>query len=268
MLKLFHGITSVCSIKVRIGLAEIGLDYESIVMDLQSGDQHDADYLRLNPDGVVPTLVDGDIVVVESSLILEYLDRVYNQSRLMPKRSALEVAARHWLLRCIAIHDAINTLTFCTTLRDQIVESKTPAEIGAMLAPMPNPMARKKRNELLEKGFESDYLYQAILHLDRMIRDMQGALTNNAWISGVQLGIVDIALIPYVDRLQRLGFEGLWQESRSGIAPWLAAMQARDSYKREVVEKINPELASRMRTGGGRYWPELQRRWLAVASST
>ena len=62
MLKLYHGITSVCSIKVRIGLAEIGLDYEDAVVDLQKGEQHDPDYVRLNPDHVVPTLVDGDRV--------------------------------------------------------------------------------------------------------------------------------------------------------------------------------------------------------------
>ena len=75
---LYHGITSVCSIKVGIGLAEIGLDYDSQTLNLQMGDQHDADYFALNPDVVVATLFDGDQVPVKSSLILEYLDREYN----------------------------------------------------------------------------------------------------------------------------------------------------------------------------------------------
>ena len=94
-MKLYHGITSVCSVKVRIGLAEIGLHYDSIVLDLPNGDQHDPDYLKLNPSGVVPTLVDGDLVLVESSLILEYLDRAYNDSKLMPRGRAAEYEARH-----------------------------------------------------------------------------------------------------------------------------------------------------------------------------
>ena len=128
MLKLYHGATSVCSQKVRVALAEIDLDYESELLDLQKGDQFAPDYMRLNPDAVVPTLVDGSLVLVESSLIAEYLDTTYNSSRLMPEDPALEARTRHWLLRCLAVHDAINTLTFSTANRDKILASKTPDE--------------------------------------------------------------------------------------------------------------------------------------------
>ena len=84
-MKLYHGITSVCSVKVRIGLAEIGLDYDEQTLDLQKGDQFDPAYLALNPNGVVPTLVDGDLILGESSLILEYLDREQNViTRIIP----------------------------------------------------------------------------------------------------------------------------------------------------------------------------------------
>ena len=136
MLKLYHFPTSVCSIKVRLGLAEIGLAYEETLINLPKGEQFEPGYLALNPDGVVPTLIDDDFVIVESSLILDYLDRQYNGSGLMPDSREGEVAARGWLLRTLSVHAAINSLTFSTGARDLTIATKTSDEIKAALERM------------------------------------------------------------------------------------------------------------------------------------
>ncbi|MEM7464146.1 MAG: glutathione S-transferase family protein, partial [Pseudomonadota bacterium] len=164
MLILYHGLTSVCSVKVRIGLAEIGLEYESHVLDLPKGDQHHPDYLKINPDAVVPTLVDDGLVLYESSLILEYLDREYNDGNLMPAGKAAEAGARLWLLRCLSVHDAVNSLSFSTAHRDRTLASKTAEEIAAMLANMPDPVKRMKRKDLLDNGLASVFVQQALLN--------------------------------------------------------------------------------------------------------
>ncbi len=262
-MKLYHGITSVCSVKVRIGLAEIGLDYESIVLDLPKGDQHDPNYLKLNPSGVVPTLVDDDLVLVESSLILEYLDREYNDRRLMPTGRAAEYTARHWLLRTLTAHDAVNSLSFSTAYRDRTLSSKTPDEIAAMLAKMPDPAKRMKRKDLLENGLSSVHVEQALRSLREIFADMARPLSAGDWISGPEFGIADIALVAYIDRVERLGFEGLWTSTEPRVGIWLAAMQARPSYQTEVSGRIDPEAAGKQRQAGREYWPELERRWRA-----
>ncbi len=63
MLKLYHGTTSVCAAKVRLVLYEKGMSFESELLNLQQGDQHKPDYLKLNPKAAVPTLVDGERVI-------------------------------------------------------------------------------------------------------------------------------------------------------------------------------------------------------------
>jgi len=83
-LKLYHSTTSVCAMKVRLALEEKALAWESELLSLQRGDQHDPAYLKLNPNGVVPTLVDEGRVVIESTLIIEYLDEAFPQAPLMP----------------------------------------------------------------------------------------------------------------------------------------------------------------------------------------
>ena len=63
MVTLYHGRTSVCSIKARLALAEKGVDWDGKLLTLR-GDQFDPAYMKLNPNAVVPTLVhDGKVII-------------------------------------------------------------------------------------------------------------------------------------------------------------------------------------------------------------
>jgi hypothetical protein len=68
MLDLYHNINAVCAQKVRIALAEKGLTVQEHLMTLR-GDQTEVGYLKLNPLGVVPTLLhDGEPIIADSVL--------------------------------------------------------------------------------------------------------------------------------------------------------------------------------------------------------
>ncbi|MFD0981072.1 glutathione S-transferase family protein [Tropicimonas aquimaris] len=261
MRKLYHGPTSVCSQKVRVALAEIGLDYESQMLDLQKGDQFAPAYMRLNPEAVVPTLIDRDLVLVESSLIAEYLDKTYNGSAFMPDDPGLEMRVRHWLLRCLAVHAAINTLSFSTFMRDKALETKSLKEIEAAISRMPDPVLRAKRRDLYANALKSDHVAQALRHLLRTFEDMSEHIGGGAWVSGPAFGLADIGLVSYIDRLDRLGFSGLWTDDFPMIATWLDAMRARTSYAVAIAEFIPEATALAQRAGGAVHWPMLALRW-------
>jgi len=84
LLELYHGRTSTCAQKARLVLAEKGLDWKGHLMTLR-GDQLDPAYLKLTPNGVVPTLIHDGNVVIESAVIMHYLDEVFPQPALMPE---------------------------------------------------------------------------------------------------------------------------------------------------------------------------------------
>lgn len=268
MLKLYHGATSVCSQKVRVALAEIDLDYEGVLLDLPKGDQFAPDYMRLNPDGVVPTLIDADLVLVESSLIAEYLDRTYNGGRFMPKDAKRQTRVRHWLLRCLSVHAAINTLSFSTLMRDKALATKTPEEIEAAILRMPDPIQRNKRRDLNANGLKSDYVEQALQHLLRTFRDMTTDIGKGTWISGPGFGLADIGLVAYVDRLDRLGFAGLWSDAFPAVSTWLETMRARSSYVSAIQGFIPEAMAQSQREAGSKHWPELRDRWNSIKRPT
>ncbi len=83
MLKLYHGRTSVCSVKARLALVEKERRFESQLLTLQ-GDQYAPEYMKLNPNAVVPTLVDGNRVIIESTVIMHYVNDLSSDPPLMP----------------------------------------------------------------------------------------------------------------------------------------------------------------------------------------
>ena len=73
-LVLYDFGNSVCCQKVRITLRAKGLEWEAIRVDLFKAEQYDQKYLKLNPKGVVPTLVHDGKPVIELTLICEYIE--------------------------------------------------------------------------------------------------------------------------------------------------------------------------------------------------
>ena len=80
MIELYHNDMSVCAQKVRFALAEKQLSWESHHLNLRAGDQQQPEYLKLNANALVPTLVDNGTVIIESTVINEYLDDTYPAS--------------------------------------------------------------------------------------------------------------------------------------------------------------------------------------------
>jgi maleylacetoacetate isomerase len=94
-MKLYTYWRSQAAFRVRIALGLKGLAMEKITLDLLAGDQFAADYQTLNPEGVVPTLLDGDgAPLVQSLAILEYLDEKYPTPPLLPQDLRARAHAR------------------------------------------------------------------------------------------------------------------------------------------------------------------------------
>ena len=74
--------------KVRVVLAEKDLEFERVHVDLHKQEQRSPEFLKLNPYGRVPVLIDEDIVIYDSTIIDEYLDEEYPNPPLMPEDSA------------------------------------------------------------------------------------------------------------------------------------------------------------------------------------
>jgi len=257
---LYHAGSSVCSQKARLAFAEKGVAWESRDLDMTRGEHQTPEYLKLNPNGVVPTLITDDGEVIrESSVIIEYVDTLSGPA-LMPAGGDRLWKTRLWLIRCIEIHAAINSLTFATIVREQILGSMTPEMVEDWLARTPNGEIRHKRRDLMQNGAKSAYVDGAINILDGMYRDMSAALANGPWLMGADYSLADCALLAYADRVRRLGLAGLYENRFDHIAEWIERSRARPSYKSAIQDYYDDNAEAAYHAAGSRAWPDIASR--------
>jgi glutathione S-transferase len=82
--------------RVRLTAAVLGLEFEEKLLDFAKGEHKNPEYLALNPNGAVPTLVDGDFVLTESRSIMQYLASKKPESGLLPKDEAARADVTRW----------------------------------------------------------------------------------------------------------------------------------------------------------------------------
>ena len=121
MITLYDFGNSVCCQKVRITLRAKGLDWQAIKVDLFKSEQYDPAYLKLNPKGVVPTLVHDGKPVIESTLICEYLDETFPDPPLIPADPWLRTRMRLWSKMVDeGLHDGVTEISFSAMFRERM----------------------------------------------------------------------------------------------------------------------------------------------------
>ncbi len=151
-MRLYHNPISSCSQKVRMVLHEKDLAYEDTLIDLQKGEQFEPDYMKLNPNAVVPTLEDGGHIMIESTLINEYLDDAYPEIPLKPIDAVSRHKMRYFCKRIDdSLHPACGILTYAIGVRPTLLQ-RPREEVTALIDKIPSPTRREIRRSVVEQG--------------------------------------------------------------------------------------------------------------------
>ena len=260
MLALYHSESAVCAAKVRMTLAEKALPWEGRRVNLERGEQFSPEYLKLNPNGVVPTLVHDDAVVIESTVINEYLDEAFPDRPLRPASDAGRARMRLWTKREDGIHDAINTMSNVLVFRPDML-TKTAAEQSARIDAIPDPARRAKWRELLAQGAESGIVQTALVRFARHFRDMEAALANGPFLLGEQFTLADSGLLSFFYRLEVMHVAGMWAENFPAVMAWFARCRARPSFTTAIIAPIPAPVATKYDTLSANSWADVAPRY-------
>jgi len=86
------------SIRARWTLQELGVEFEAVTVNLVAGEHRRPEFLKINPAGKLPVLVDGDTVLTESIAIVTYLAEKYPEKKLIPITLPQKAQVYRWLL--------------------------------------------------------------------------------------------------------------------------------------------------------------------------
>ena len=241
MLELYHSWSAVCGKKVRLVLAEKELEFEHRLVDLANFGQFEKDYLAINPNGYVPTLVHDGAVLIESSVIMNYLDDAFPDIPLKSGTPA-ERARINYHIKMIdeKYHTSINAVTFTTTSALRF-GGWSEEKIDEKANLIPDAARRTQRKNTAKLGMDAPEAKPSIKLLDKMLGEMERDMTDGPWIGGAAYSLADAALTPYVARLDELCLLPLWETTRPRVFDWWARIQARPSYEEVFTKHANPK---------------------------
>jgi glutathione S-transferase len=232
MLVLYHAPHSTCSQKVRMVLHEKDVPFDEVRIDLGKKEQLKPEYLAINPNGVVPTLVDDGVPIIESSVICEYLDEKYPQNPLLPSNLVDRARMRAWThyIEEVAV-GAIRVPSFNRAFlyrfenQDQAQFEKN--EIG------PRPVRRELFQRMgSPKGFSKQEIDRSLEQLTETCRRMDAAVRKKGpWLMGEQFTLADVLVMPSIDRMADLGLSSVWEGKYPGVGEWYKRLRARPAFK-------------------------------------
>jgi glutathione S-transferase len=257
MLELYHNDMSTCAQKVRFALAEKGEKWQSHHLDLRARDHQRPEYLRLNPNAVVPSLVHDGTVIIESTVINEYIDDAFPGPALRPADAIGRARMRLWTKQLDeGLHADTGVLSTSIAFRYQKFEKGTD-EVEALINNVPDPIKRERVRANIMEGVESRYFSESVRRFDGLVASMEKTLRAGPWLAGEAFSLADVAYAPYITRLDHLQLSPLWGH-RPHVAEWYTRLQGRKGYQEGLVEWFNPRYLSLMREKGRDEWRKIE----------
>jgi glutathione S-transferase len=228
-LHLYHGAISNCSMRVRMTLIEKGLDWESHHIDLKKKENISDAYFGINPNGLVPTLVDDGVVHIESNDIIDYLDETYPGPSL---RADNEAEMMEWLHLAAAIH-VPGCKPYVYAYKVGQMMKKTQAEQAKYDQLQQNAELKDfHAKHAGDRDFSTSDLDKAKAILGACFFKLDRTLEGRTWIMGDQYTLADISWIPLHFVLLGCGYPFA---QFPNIERWAEAFRAKDSFQEGVL---------------------------------
>ena len=227
MLELLNNPISTCSQKVRLVLHEKGIPFTDTKIDFRKMEHLTPGYLALNPNGVVPTLLHDGRPVIDSSVIMEYLDEVFSEMPLSPEDPFQRARMRAWLRYIEEVPTAaIRVPSFNRAFMRHMADLDDEA---LALNADARPLRKHLYRQMGRTGFSPEATEASLDRLSDTIARMERTLAETEWLVGDRLTLADFCVVPSVDRMRDLGLDDLWK-GRSHFARWWERVQMRSAF--------------------------------------
>jgi glutathione S-transferase len=234
--ELYHTAHSTCSQKVRLALAEKGMpergkDWVEREVDLGKFQHLAPEYLKLNPNGVVPTFVHDGRVMIESSAILEYLEEAFPQPALAPADAVGRARMRAWMRYVDEVPTvAVRVPSFANLFAPMRFSKQSDADFAAHAERL--PLRKQFYQRMTQKGFGKSEMEYARSQIRQTCERIEKAIAENGgpWIMGRQYTLIEPQVTPSIDRMEDLGYDDIWRDLPLMNA-WWERIKARPSYK-------------------------------------
>jgi glutathione S-transferase len=228
---LYNAPQSTCSQRVRFVLNAKDQKYDEKKLDLLAGDQLKPEYLALNPNGVVPTLDHDGQLVIDSTVIIEYLDEVLPEQANFTPRDPVKRAAMRALMRFIDEMPAasVRIPTFNIAFLPRFAAM---SEEEFLAFAESKPLRKEFMLAMGRTGFPQKDMDGAMGRLRRTYERMDREIRESGgpWLQGKDMTLADISLMPAIVRMNDLKRSGDWADLPR-VGKWFDMIRAHPAFK-------------------------------------
>jgi glutathione S-transferase len=248
---------SLCSQKVRLALAEKRVAYTKEFIDIELRLQnYEPWYLRMNPKGVVPTLVHGDRVVTDSARIIRYVDETFDGPTLTPSGDVERQRMQSWIdrqddlrMRELSYASFKGTLGFVLRRVSMPLRARRLSKLRAAHPDLEDVYAAKIQDvrQWSESIASAEEVADARRDLESVLRLAEEQLAKTAHLAGDAYSLADVAWTCILARLKMLGLaDTLWGEARlPALAAYYETLRARPSFTDAEIWEAPPSIKAR-----------------------
>lgn len=228
-LRLYNAPQSTCSQRVRFVLNAKNLPFDDVKLNLLEGDQLKPEYLKLNPNGVVPTLDHDGAIVIDSTVIIEYLDEIVPHECFTPENPVARARMRalmHFIDEMPAA--AVRVPTFNLAFLPSFQKLSRDAFVAMAES---KPLRREFMLTMGQTGFPKHDMDAALARLRRAYERMDAEIERSGgpWLLGTKISLADVAVMPALVRMHDLGLPD-WQDLPR-VLTWFDNIRAQTAFK-------------------------------------
>lgn len=244
-IELFHWEPNANSGKPMLTLAEKGVQYQSIYLDLLNFDQHKPEYLKINPQGTIPAMRHDDKVLTESTAIMEYVDEAFDGPALMPADAKDRWRVRWWMKFIDQWLAPSVSMIGWSLFVGPSVRSRDPEELAAAIDRIPLPERRVAWRKAIYGLFSEQEMTASQQRVELGIHMLEAELTKREWLASDQYSLADINGFNLGFALPMSQAALANDENTPRLMEWLRKIYERPATQ-ETWAKGRTELASRV----------------------
>ena len=232
MLDLYHWEPNANSGKPIIALLEKGVDFVSHYTDLLNFDQHEPEYLKMNPNGTIPTLVHDGLVLAESSQMGEYIDAAFDGPPLRPDDPVERWRMRYWTKYFDNFFGPSLSMIGWSIFVGPMARQKDPEVLKQKIARIPLKERRIAWEKAIYNKFSEEELAESTRRVHHGIKVFEQAMAGHPYAAGSTYSLADINIFCMTYALPIMQADHVNEKKTPHIFEWL-----RKVYARPAIEK-------------------------------
>ena len=234
MLAIYHWEPNANSGKPIMAAYEKGVDFESRYVDLLSFDQHSPEYLKINPNGTIPSLVHDGILVAESTPMMEYIDAAFPGPPLRPLDPFERWRMRWWCRFFDQFVGPSISMIGWSFFVGPSVRGRDPEELKALIERIPLKERRIAWSKAIYGTFSPEEIAESQRRIAFGVGHLEAVLRERQWVAGSSFSIADIVGFNMLAGLPVMNAEVASDQKTPHLLEWLRKINERPATRKSL----------------------------------